>query len=64
MNYSLNQPRELSAGMMHVPLGFLMTGGIEDIQTGEITEDGARKVLISLSPTLKFIKMIYFSYLS
>ena len=50
LNYSLNQPRELSAGMMHVPLGFLMTGGIEDIQTGEITEDGAREILILIRP--------------
>ena len=39
---TLNQPRELSAGMMHVPLGFVVTGGIEDISTGEVTQDGAR----------------------
>merc|ERR1712027_22755 len=41
---TLNQPRELSAGMMHVPLGFMVTGGIEDLQTGEITQNGAKMV--------------------
>ena len=29
---------------MHVPLGFMVTGGIEDLQTGEITQNGAKMV--------------------
>ena len=39
---SLNQGRELSAGMMHVPLGFIITGGVKGIATSESTVDGER----------------------
>ena len=40
--FRLNQPRELSAHMYHVPLGFVMTGGVPDLETAESLVDGAR----------------------
>ena len=39
---SLSQGRELSAGMMHLPYGFMMTGGVRDVDTAERTADGKR----------------------
>ena len=39
---SLSQGRELSAGMIHLPYGFVMTGGVKDVDTAERTADGKR----------------------
>ena len=56
---SLNQGRELSAGMMHVPLGFIITGGAKGVASAEKTVDGKRDGMKNRHLNKKYFSDLY-----